>query len=96
MPNAKGKPVKLTIYVYADHAHDKMTRRSVTGYIILINNTPIKWYSKRQNTIESSTYGAELVALRITVEGIIEFRYKLRMMGLFMEVKYYVITKVLF
>ena len=85
MPNEKGRPVKLTIYVDADHAHDKMTRRSVTGYLILINNTPIKWYSKRQNTIESSTYGAELVALRIAVEGIIEFRYKLRMMGLFME-----------
>jgi uncharacterized protein (DUF2249 family) len=85
MPKAKGKPVKLTTYVDADHAHDKMTRRSVTGYIILINNTPIKWYSKRQNTVESSTYGAELVALRIAVEGIIEFRYKLRMMGLLME-----------
>ena len=85
MPDVKGKPVKLTVYVDADHAHDKMTRRSVTGYIILVNNTPIKWYSKRQNTVESSTYGAELVALRIAVEGIIEFRYKLRMMGVLLD-----------
>jgi hypothetical protein len=85
MLKAKSNPVNLTAYVDANHAHDKMTRRSVTGYIIFINNTPIKWYSKRQNTVESSTYGAELVALRIAVEGIIEFRYKLRMMGLFME-----------
>ena len=82
MPEAKGRPIQITVYVDADHAHDQVTRRSVTGYILLINNTPVKWYSKRQNTVESSTYGAELVALRIAVEGIIEFRYKLRMMGI--------------
>ena len=85
MPIPKGKPVKLTVYVDADHAHDQATRRSVTGFLLFINNTPVKWYSKRQNTIESSTYGAELVALRIAVESIIEFRYKVRMMGLNME-----------
>ena len=85
MPTPKGNPVQLTVYVDADHAHDRLTRRSVTGYIIFINNTPVKWYSKRQNTVETSTYGAELVALRIAVEGIIEFRYKLRMMGIYME-----------
>ena len=82
MPEEKGEPVNLTVYVDADHAHDQVTRRSVTGYILFINSTPVKWYSKRQNTVESSTYGAELVALRIAVEGIIEFRYKLRMMGI--------------
>jgi hypothetical protein len=32
--------------------------------------------------VETSTYGAELVALRIAVEGVIEFRYKLCMMGI--------------
>jgi len=32
--------------------------------------------------VETSTYGAELVALRIAIELIIEYRYKLRMMGI--------------
>jgi hypothetical protein len=68
--------------VDADHAHDQLTRRSVTGFIVFANNNPIKWYSKRQNTVESSTYGAELVALRIAVKAIIEIRYKLCMMGI--------------
>jgi hypothetical protein len=68
--------------VDADHAGDQVTRRSVTGILLYVNNTPLKWYSKRQNTVESSTYGAELVALRIAVEMVIEFRYKLRMMGI--------------
>jgi hypothetical protein len=82
MPKPKGKGVHITIYVDADHAHDQLTRRSVTGILLLINNTPIKWYSKRQNTVETSTYGAELVALRIAVDIAVEFRYKLRMMGI--------------
>ena len=82
MPIPKGKPILLTTYVDADHAHDQLTRRSVTGFIMFANNTPIKWYSKRQNTVESSTYGAELVALRSAVEAIIEFRYKVCMMGI--------------
>jgi len=82
MPKPKGKPVNLVIYADADHAHDQLTRRSVTGILLFINSTPIKWYSKRQNTVETSTYGAELVALRIAIDIVVEFRYKLRMMGI--------------
>ena len=58
----------------ADHARDKLTRRSVTGIIILLNNTPISWYSKRQKTVELSTYGSELVASRLAVEQLIVLR----------------------
>jgi hypothetical protein len=39
------------------------------------------WYSKRQNTVETSTFGSEIVALRIAVELIDSLRYKLRMFG---------------
>ena len=53
----------------------------MTGALIFLNSTPIKWYCKKQNTVESSTYGSELVAARITTEMIIEMRYKLRMLG---------------
>jgi hypothetical protein len=73
MPQAKGKGEHFTMYVDAHHASDQETRRSVTGFILFINNTPVKWYSKRQNTIETSTYGAKLVALRIAVEAIMDF-----------------------
>ena len=43
----------------ADHVHNWMKRRSVTRILLFVNNTPIKWYSKRQNTVETSTCGAE-------------------------------------
>ena len=81
MPEPKGNSVKIIIYFDADHAHDLETRRSVTGIFVLFNNTPIRWYSKRQNTVETSTYGSELVAARIAVEIAMEMRYKLRMLG---------------
>ena len=50
-----------------------------------MNNTPLTWLSKRQKTVETSTYGSELVAARIAVDLLIEWRYKLRMLGLNLE-----------
>ena len=44
-------------------------------------NAPIVWYSKRQNTVESATFGSEFVALRVCKELIVALRYKLRMFG---------------
>ena len=82
-----GKMSKLTVFVDADHARDKVTRRSVTGIIVLLGNTPLIWVCKGQKTVESSTYGAELVAAQIAVDLIIELRYKLRMLGIKVEKK---------
>ena len=62
-----------------------MTRRSQTGVIIFLNRAPILWYSKRQNTVESSTFGSEFVAMKTAVEQTEAQRYKLRMMGIPVE-----------
>ena len=85
MPEPTGQLATLTCYVDADHARDKVTTRSVTGIILLLNNTPIVWISQRQKTTESSTYGSELVAARTAVHLLIEMRYKLRMLGTKLE-----------
>ena len=81
MPQPRGKHVKVTCFVDADHAGCRVTRRSQTGVIIMVNRAPILWYSKRQNTVETSTFGSEYVALKTAVEMIEGMRYKLRMMG---------------
>jgi hypothetical protein len=78
-------PLAVTAYVDASHATDLITRRSVTGYILFVGKSVIKYYCKRQNTVESSSYGSELVAMRIALEAILEIRYKLRMMGIDVE-----------
>ena len=49
--------------------------------LLFLNNTPVKWISQRQKTVETSTYGSELVAARIATELILEYRNTLRMMG---------------
>jgi hypothetical protein len=81
MPKPYGKKVRITCYVDANHAHDTVTRRSVTAILLFVNNTPIRWYSKRQKTVETSTYGSELVVARIATDTIIKIRYILRMLG---------------
>ena len=81
MPEARGEEVDINVFVDADHAGNRITRRSHTGIIIMVNMSPVVWYSKRQNTVETSTFGSEIVALRIAVELIDSLRYKLRMFG---------------
>jgi hypothetical protein len=58
----KGPRVRMPVYVDADHAHVLVTRRSISGILVMLDNTHIIWISKRQKTVETSTYGSELVA----------------------------------
>jgi hypothetical protein len=84
LPNAlkpRGKPLDMRMFVDADHAGDKITRRSRTGFFVFLNSAPIIWYSKRQTTVETSVFGSEFVAMKTGMEQIRGLRYKLRMMG---------------
>ena len=81
-PDPLGKYVTLTHYVDANLMHDIATGRSVTGILHMINKTPLDWYSKKQATVETATYGSEFVAARICVEQIIDLRNTLRYLGI--------------
>jgi hypothetical protein len=76
----KGPRVRMTVYVDADHAHDLVTRRSITGFLVMRITGQLDGYTtkKRQKTVETSTYGSELVASRIATELIVEIWYMLR------------------
>ena len=80
-PPPLGKQVILTHYVDANLYHDALSGRSVTGILHMINGTPIDWYSKKQATVETATYGSEFVAARTCVEQIIDLRHTLRYLG---------------
>jgi len=71
----------LTCFVDADHAHDKVNRRSVTGAIIYLGSAPIKWMSRRQKSVSTSTYESEYYAMRIVTEEVVGMRYMLRSIG---------------
>ena len=80
-PKPLGKYVTLTHYVDANLMHDLTTGRSVTGILHLLNKTPIDWYSKKQATVETATYGSEYVAARTCVEQIVDLRTTLYYLG---------------
>ena len=84
-PEPRGNAVIMSCFIDADHAGNKVTRRSHTGVIIFCNKAPILWFSKRQNTVETSTFGSEFIAARIAVELVEALRYKLRMFGIPIE-----------
>ena len=46
-----------------------------------MNQGPIYWYSKKQETVETATYSSEFVAARTCVEQIIDIRMTLRYLG---------------
>jgi hypothetical protein len=81
MPTPLGKEVDLRMMVDSDHAGDKLTRRSRTGFLIYCNMALVIWLSKKQPTIETSVFGAEFVAMKHGIETLRGLRYKLRMMG---------------
>jgi len=81
IPTPLGNPVLTTTYVDANLYHCLLTGRATTGILHLLNGTPLEWYSKRQSTVETATYGSEFVAARITTDQIIDIRISLRYLG---------------
>jgi hypothetical protein len=81
-PMERGNGVVTSSFVDADHAGCKATRRSHTGVVLFVNKEPILWYSKRQNTVETSSFGSEFCAMKTSINMIEGLCNKLRMMGI--------------
>ena len=88
-PTPLGKNVILTHYVNANLYHDVLTGRSVTSILHMLNATPIDWYSKKQATVETATYGSEFVAARTCVEQVIDLHITLHYLGVPIKEKSY-------
>jgi hypothetical protein len=73
-PEPRGKSMSAHCFVDANHAGDTETRRSQTGILLFCNKAPT---SKRQNSVEASTFGSEFTAMKNEVEMIEASRYKL-------------------
>jgi hypothetical protein len=63
-----GESLKITAYSDADFAGDVSTRKSTTGYIVLINNQPVSWRSAKQTSVSTSTVEAEYLAASLTAK----------------------------
>ena len=84
-PTPKGKVVRTTTYKDANLYHDQATGRAVTGVLHFLNQTPVEWYSKKQPTVETATYGSEFTAAKIAIQQIAAMRLTLQYLGVPVE-----------
>ena len=90
-PPPRGIGFTMRAFVDSDHAGDLVTRRSRTGFIIMLNSAPIYWYSKKQTSCKTSSFGSEFIAMKQCCEYIRGLCYKLRMMGITVGAPAYVL-----
>ena len=65
-----------------NHAGDKVSHRSRSGLIIYVYTTFLRWFSKKQSTVETSIFGPEFVAMKQGINALRSLKYKLSMMGI--------------
>jgi hypothetical protein len=70
MCEARGVGMTLRLFVDSDHATDTTNPRSRTGYIVFLNSAPIFWFSKKQTSVETSSFGSEFIAMKQCCEYI--------------------------
>ena len=80
-PEFLGKNVTHTHYVNANLMYDITTGWSVTGILHMINETPLDWYSKKQDTLETTMCASAFVAAHFCVEQIIDHQNTIRYLG---------------
>ena len=89
-PKPCGLGFIMEAFVDSDHAGDSVTRRSSSFFIIFLNSAPIYWFSKKQTGVETSTFGSEFISMKQCYEYVQGLHYKLRMMGIPVELPTYV------
>jgi hypothetical protein len=77
-PEPLGKPITMTHYKAANLYHDIITGRSVTAILHFLNKFPIDWYSKKQATVKTATYGCEYISARTCVNQIVDLQTTLQ------------------
>jgi len=63
MPKPRGTPVVSTAFVDSSHAANRVTRKSHSGHVVFVNRAPVKWSSRRQQTVETRSFSSEFLAL---------------------------------
>ena len=64
MPEPRGLGFTMHVKIDADHASGTITRCSRMGFLVYLNSALIYWWSKKQNSVESSSFGSEFIAMK--------------------------------
>ena len=81
MPEPLAEAVTTTPTMDANLNYCLATGKSLIGCLHFVNKTPVDWYSKKQATVETATYGSEFVAAKTGTEQIMDIRQTLRYLG---------------
>ena len=71
-------PLNLTAYCDSDRLGCPFTRRSRTGYLLILGGGPISWRTKKQSVVSRSSAEAEYRAMASTVSEILWVKWLLK------------------
>ena len=87
MPEPLGEAVTTTTTMDSNLNHCLATGKSLTGCLHFVNTIPVDWYSKKQATVETATYGSEFVAAEAATEQTMDIRQTLRYLDVPIDAK---------
>ena len=79
MLEERGSYVTVSVCVDAIHVWRKVDWRSQTGILIFINKSSIHLCSKKEPSVETSTFGTKFCAMKAIVDMVKALRYKFSM-----------------
>ena len=82
MPQPQGLGFVLQAKFKAYHVANTVNRRLRTSFLIHLNCATVYWLSNNQTSVESSSFGSELVAMKQCCEYLRGIRYKIRMIDI--------------
>ena len=75
----------LSAYSNANWAGDPIERRSITGMVVFLDNSPITWSAKKQPIVSRSSREAEYRALAVTAAKLYWLRMLLKDLGVYLH-----------
>ena len=58
------------MYVDSTHAGDNVSCRSRSCFLIDVNTSLVQWFSKKQSTVETSVFGAEVAVMKQGIDAL--------------------------
>ena len=77
-------PLNLSAYCDVDWARDPIDRRSITGMVVFLGNSPITWSAKKQSVVSRSSTEVEYRSLAITTAELYWLRMLLKDLGIYL------------
>ncbi|GMF39429.1 unnamed protein product [Phytophthora fragariaefolia] len=75
------EPLNVVAYSNADLAADKADRKSVTGWLLIVDGVPVSWTCRKQTGVSLSTMEAEYPAALVMATELLGMRELLGELG---------------